>query len=360
MLYLLAILFSAVISVGLTLGVRRLALAFNIVDSPSTDPSRKIHRRPIPLLGGVGVIGTFLLGILGVLVFFPDLLSGSISGSLLIGISIGSLFILIGGALDDRYNLPPLLQLVFPFLASLSVIVSGLDLSFITNPFGGIFSLSGWEFSVWGQAYSGVSILFLLAWIFSVSYTTKILDGLDGLVSGIAVISGIILMFLSLAIGLSDVALLSAIFSGAYLGFLVFNFHPASIFLGESGALFAGFLLSILAVMGSGKVATAFLVLGIPILDMVWTLFRRMVIERKSPFKGDRKHLHFLLLDRGLSQRQAVLTLYLFSGIFGLVALFLQSMGKLVAIIVLIILMILLLELLYFRKGNVDGNGIKS
>ncbi|TSC98465.1 MAG: UDP-N-acetylglucosamine:undecaprenyl-P N-acetylglucosaminyl 1-P transferase [Parcubacteria group bacterium Greene1014_20] len=195
MLYLLAILFSAVISVGLTLGVRRLALAFNIVDSPSTDPSRKIHRRPIPLLGGVGVIGTFLLGILGVLVFFPDLLSGSISGSLLIGISIGSLFILIGGALDDRYNLPPLLQLVFPFLASLSVIVSGLDLSFITNPFGGIFSLSGWEFSVWGQAYSGVSILFLLAWIFSVSYTTKILDGLDGLVSGIAVISGIILMF---------------------------------------------------------------------------------------------------------------------------------------------------------------------
>ena len=149
-------------------------------------------------------------------------------------------------------------------------------------------------------------------------------------------------------------ASIAIIFAGSLLGFLFYNFNPASIFLGEGGSTFVGFMLGVLSIILGAKIATALLVMGIPILDVAWAIVRRLVYHR-SPFKGDRQHLHFRLLDIGLSQRQAVLALYAISAVFGGVAIFLQSYGKLIALIILFILMIIIPAICgqVVRKGKV-------
>ena len=141
-------------------------------------------------------------------------------------------------------------------------------------------------------------------------------------------------------------ALLAITFAGSLLGFLILNFHPAKIFLGESGSTFAGFMLAVLAVVSGGKIATTLLVMGIPLLDMIWVIFQRLR-RRQSPFSSDRKHLHYKLTQIGLSEPQAVLFLYALTGIFGASALFLQSRGKLIALIILIIVMLAIIAALY-------------
>ena len=178
-------------------------------------------------------------------------------------------------------------------------------------------------------------------WMMGMIYTTKFLDGLDGLTSGIAVIGGLTMFALSLTEKVNQpiTAGLAVIFAGAFLGFLIYNFYPASIFLGESGSTLAGFGLGILAIILGAKIATALLVMGIPILDVAWVIVRR-VFYRSSPFVGDRKHLHYRLLDIGLTHRKAVLALYAISALFGFTAVFLQSLGKLIALVILLLLMV--------------------
>jgi len=149
-----------------------------------------------------------------------------------------------------------------------------------------------------------------------------------------------------------ETALLCIILAGVALGFLIFNFHPAKIFLGEGGSTFLGFTLGTLAIISGGKIATALLCMGIPILDVIWVVSRRL-ITKKSPFLGDKKHLHFRLLDIGFSHRQTVLFLWFMSACFGITALFLKSRGKLIALGVLAFIMIvlaLILVWLYRRK----------
>jgi UDP-GlcNAc:undecaprenyl-phosphate GlcNAc-1-phosphate transferase len=138
-----------------------------------------------------------------------------------------------------------------------------------------------------------------------------------------------------------EAALLAFIFAGASFGFLRWNFHPAKIFLGEGGSTFAGFMLGALSIVAGGKIATALLVMGIPVLDVVWVIVRRILFGA-SPFVGDRKHLHFRLLDIGLSQRKSVAFLWLLSLLGGVIALSLQSFGKLIALIVLSLIMLVI------------------
>jgi UDP-GlcNAc:undecaprenyl-phosphate GlcNAc-1-phosphate transferase len=190
-------------------------------------------------------------------------------------------------------------------------------------------------------------------------YTTKLLDGLDGLVSGITVIGSLIIFGIAMSNNVAqyNTALLALMLAGAYSGFLLFNFNPAKIFLGEGGSLLAGFLLGVLAIISGSKVATTILIMGIPILDVIWTIFRRMKAG-KNPFKtADRKHLHFRLLDVGLNQKQAVIFLYFLTALFGSFALFLQTLGKVVTFIILIIVMIILglsLVFIYQCKSKAD------
>jgi UDP-GlcNAc:undecaprenyl-phosphate GlcNAc-1-phosphate transferase len=169
------------------------------------------------------------------------------------------------------------------------------------------------------------------------------------LVTGIAGIGAVVIFLLSLTpqVMQTPTAFLAITLAGALLGFLILNFYPAKIFLGESGSTFAGFMLAVLAIVSGGKIATAVLVMGIPLLDALWVILQR-ISNKQSIFAGDRRHLHFRLLDIGFSEPQAVLFLYALSGFFGATALFLQSMGKLVALGILVGVMVVIISTIFF------------
>jgi UDP-GlcNAc:undecaprenyl-phosphate GlcNAc-1-phosphate transferase len=338
--------------------IRKFSWHYKIVDNPAKRPESKIHNQPIPLLGGMAIFLSFNLVIFLSLKY---LLGGYLLPKYLWGIFFGGLILMIGGFLDDKYNLKPKFQIIFPLLASLSIIVSGIGIEYITNPLGGIFYLQQINinlFSIGGLPYK-ITLLadfFTLIWLMGMMYTTKILDGLDGLVSGITAIGSLIVFCLSLSaeVDQPETAMLAIILAGAAIGFLMLNFYPAKLYLGEGGSLFTGFMLGVLAIISGGKIATALLIMGIPILDLAWVIIRRFVKDKKSPFKtADRKHLHFRLLDVGFSHRQAVLFLYLLTTIFGTCSLLLRGQQKVVALGSLLIVMVLLggfLVILTFKK----------
>ncbi len=329
--------------------VRRFAWNKRIIDDPQKQHSeRKIHTKPIPLLGGLAIFLTFTL-VVAYYAFFTDrLLGGYLLLKHLIGIFMAGGLIMIGGYLDDKKDLPSHKQIMWPILACAVVIGFGIGVDYITHPFGGTLNLDQYQttvFSVSGLPYQVIWLadVFALIWLMGMMYTTKFLDGLDGLVSGICIIGSLIIFFLSLKseVGQRETALLAVIFAGAVLGFWFFNFHPAKSFLGEGGALYCGFILGILSIVSGGKIATALLIMGIPILDVIWVVLRRIFWEKRSPFKtADKKHLHFRLLDVGLSQRQAVLLLYFLTAIFGISGLFLQGKEKFYTLLILAAVML--------------------
>lgn len=342
----------AALSILLTAAVRKVALRFDIVDHPGEE--RKIHTIITPLIGGVAVILAFTIGIA---LYWESLTKGYLLPKHLIGVIGGSIVLLIGGVLDDKYNLKPQYQIIAPVCASVIMVIAGIGIDYITNPFGGVFRLDSiqWEIVRINNipyTLNLIADIFTVLWIMGMMYTTKFLDGLDGLVSGITVIGALILAGLSMTIVVNqpETAFLACIGAAAFAGFLVFNWNPASIFLGESGSLFAGFLLGTLAIISGGKVATAVLILGIPVLDVVWVIGRRLFIEKRSPFQADRKHLHLRLVDSGLSVRQSVVVLYTFSLLFGLSSLFLHSFSKLIALGVLLLVMLFLIK--HITKTN--------
>lgn len=357
--YFLYFVASAILAIALTPLVKRLAYVLGCIDMPGD--VRKIHKKPIPLLGGLSVFFAVII-ILLVYLNFGRPNFDIVPLKFFSAIVLGGLILMVGGIFDDKYTLPPKVLWLFPALAALVVVMFGIGvgITFITNPFGGTIPL---DFLILGVPLPGIIIWF---WMMGMMFTTKLLDGLDGLASGIAGIAGMTMFFLSLTEKVNQpiTAHIAIIFAGSILGYLIFAFNPASIFLGEGGSTFLGFMLGVLAVISGAKIATALLVMGIPVLDVAWAIVRRLYYGR-SPFSADRKHLHFRLLDIGFSQRQAVLILYGISAVFGFTAVFLQSRGKLIALGVLFCLMIFMviaLVLAYKRKyphipGNVDSKG---
>ncbi len=325
---------SIFISVILTYLVKILALKLEIVDKP--DFNRKIHKKPIPLMGGLAVFLSFFILLL---IFKKYLLLGDLNYHHWLGFFIGALFLLIGGLLDDRYNLSPKWQIIWPILSAISVVIGGVSIEKISSPLGGFIFFPFW-----------LSSFIIFLWILGMTYTTKLLDGLDGLASGVSAIGALIIFLFTISSKYyqPDIAIASLIFFCVLLGFLIFNFNPAKIFLGESGSLLLGYILAVLAIISGGKIAIALLVIGLPALDVLWTIIRRF-ISGKNPFKhSDRKHLHHRLIDIGFSQKRAVLFFYMISGFFGFSGLFLQSRGKLWALLFLFFLMILIILFFYF------------
>lgn len=344
MKYLLGVILAFSLTVIFTLLIKKLAVRFNIVDSP-TEP-RKLHQKHIPLLGGVAIFLSFFL-VAGYEWFFTKNLFHFRLAQIL-SLFLGGTILMIGGYLDDRYNLKPKYQIIFPVLAALAIVAGGVTLTKITNPFGGTFALDFW------QAGGRLIIVDFLVffWLMGMMYTTKLLDGLDGLTTGLTAIGSLMIFFLanSQKFYQPEIALLALIFCGANLGFLLFNFHPAKIFLGEGGSLMAGFILGVLAIVAGGKIATTLLVVGIPVLDVLFVILRRL-FQKKSPFTADNNHLHFRLLDIGLSQRKAVLVFYALAAGFGILTLFLQSKQKLIALLLLFILFVIGSLTLVRRRG---------
>ncbi|NTU99367.1 undecaprenyl/decaprenyl-phosphate alpha-N-acetylglucosaminyl 1-phosphate transferase [Candidatus Falkowbacteria bacterium] len=323
--YFLAFLSSFILTAVLTVPTIWLAKKMELIDQPSSE--RKIHRQATPLFGGLAIFVSFFAL---VYLFRSVLLVGNLEPYHYFGFFVGSLFLMIGGFLDDKFNLRPAQQLMFPILAIAALIAGGVHIDKITNPAGGYIYLGYW------------SSLLISLWLIGMMYTTKLLDGVDGLVTGVVGIGGLVIFLFTSTTRYyqPDIALASLLLAGACAGFLVFNWHPAKIFLGEGGSLLLGYILGVLAIISGGKIAVALLVMGIPVLDVVWTILRRLA-QGKNPFKfADRKHLHHRLLDLGLGQRKTVLVFYAFALFFGLSGLFLQSLGKVYALAILLVIML--------------------
>lgn len=328
-----------------TKAVMILAQRYNIVDAPRGE--RKVHTQSIPLLGGIAIYASLALAILFVLLRSNLLTGGEITTMHYAGFLLGGLILMIGGYLDDKYELPPKFSILAPVLAAAIVIGFGIEIEKLTNPLGGILYLESWQ-----------SDILVFVWLLAVMYTTKFLDGLDGLATSVSGIGTLMILLLSLTAAYyqPDVALLSAMVLGAMLGFLFWNWSPAKIFLGEGGSTFVGFTLGTLAVISGGKVATALLVLGIPLLDVFWVILRRYRKGgMKQVFKADKKHLHHRLLSLGLSHAFIVTLYILIASTFGLAALFLQSREKLLAFLLLATLTAIGAGMLVYREKRQES-----
>lgn len=295
---------ATLISLGATPIVRQLAFKIGAVDVPKDD--RRVHKKAMPLMGGLAI---FAAVIISVLIFLP-------LDKTTFSILLGGTLIVISGIVDDLKDMSPKVKLLFQILAGVVLIIGGVKVDFITNPFNGESTLL---YLRW------LSVPITLFWIVGITNTVNLIDGLDGLAAGVAMISSISLMLVASKFGYTEITILSAIVAGACLGFLPFNFNPAKIFMGDTGALFLGFMLAAISIEGVMKsvatiaVIVPILILGVPIFDTTFAIFRRL-LNGQSIMAADKGHLHHRLLNKGFTQRKTVLILYAISSTFGLFA----------------------------------------
>lgn len=274
------------------------------------DGVRKIHDRPIPRLGGLGVFGAFL----GSLLLLALLSPFSLSPFFVLGIGV----IFATGLFDDLFSLPPWGKFLGQCLGALFLLSGGVVIRFFTLPWNHVVYL-GW----FGYPLT-------LLWIVGISNALNLIDGLDGLSGGVGVIAALTLGIIALQEGRVEPALLAFLLVGATLGFLLYNFPPARIFLGDGGALFLGGMLAVISVQGAVKSAAAFtlalpsLILGVPIFDTLFAIVRRR--KNRLPISSpDRGHLHHRLLERGYSKREVVTIFYGISALCGGIAIFVNT-----------------------------------
>jgi UDP-GlcNAc:undecaprenyl-phosphate GlcNAc-1-phosphate transferase len=297
---------------------------FNVVDRPG---GRRAHHDTIPRIGGVAIFAGFMVAVIAAQWLpVPRLDPNEIIR--FTGLVLGGAFIFLCGIADDFLELGPIPQFFAQFSAAAIAITFLIFIEYVYNPFTG-------ERLAWGR---WLTVAITLTWLTLMMNTVNFLDGLDGLASGVCLIAGIML-FINSAFRLEpaqiSVSLLPLALVGACLGFLIFNFNPASIFMGSSGAYFLGYTLGALSIIGGAKLATVLLVMGLPLLDVMWLVVYR-ISQGRNPMHGDREHLHFRLLDMGYSQRWVVLSYYGFCAFFGVLTLITDSrLFKLLAIIIM-------------------------
>lgn len=328
---------SFVLTAALVPAVILVAEYFGIVDEPTG--GRKIHTLPTPLLGGLALFLGFLIPVIIVLMSSDHLTSGQIDLRHYLGFALAGFVLMIGGVLDDKYDLSPKQSVIFPVLAALIASLAGIGVSKITNPMGGAI-----------MVLPLVSGIITFVWLLVMSYATKLLDGVDGLAASVGTTASLVIAALALSkmYFQPDVALLALMFASSLLGFLLWNFPRARIFLGEGGSTFLGFTLGTLAIISGSKIVTLLLVLGIPCLDILHVAFRRWT-EGRAITSGDRYHFHHLLFDAGLSERQVVLVYALFTLPFGSATLFFSHAYKLFILLGLSIIFLGVASLLYHK-----------
>jgi UDP-GlcNAc:undecaprenyl-phosphate GlcNAc-1-phosphate transferase len=311
LLFLITFLIAFVLTILLTPMVRSFAPEMGALDVPS---ARKIHHVKIPRVGGIAIYLGFVVAVLFGILFLGGIRGSVINLRPILGILLGGSLVLLIGLLDDVYGMRPWAKLFFQTLAALTAVYFGVEISFISNPFNGLFALGV------------VSIPLTLLWLVGMTNAINLIDGLDGLAAGVTAISAGTLFFVALRTHQLGAALLMLALCGAALGFLRYNFSPASIFLGDSGSYFLGFILACASIIGVFKTTLVvalivpLLVLGVPIFDTVFAVLRRFK-ERRSLFSADNKHIHHLLLRAGMTQREAVFSIYIVSFILNFVAL---------------------------------------
>ncbi len=318
-IYLAVFIIALVVSLVLTPAAIWLSKKLGIMAMPG---GRRQHGRPVPKLGGLPVTIAYLAGIVVVYQFLPPVGDDSLR---LRGIVIGSLIFFAGGLIDDIWELSPWVQFAIQFLGAAIAMAHIVFIEVFTNPISGE--------TIWVD-WRPLAYLITLLWIVGIVNSVNFLDGLDGLAAGVGTIAAIIFAWHSIRLGQEAVAAFPLAMAGALLGFLPFNFAPARIFLGSAGAYILGYNLATLSILSPAKIATALLVLAIPIIDGLWRAIDR-IRQGRSPFQGDRGHLHFRLADEGVPTAWIVLGYYGLSLAFGLVALFTPGLLKLILLIIL-------------------------
>jgi UDP-GlcNAc:undecaprenyl-phosphate GlcNAc-1-phosphate transferase len=323
--FLLIFIIAFTLALVLTPLASRLGRRLSIVDQPG---GRRAHRGAVPRLGGVALFAAFFVAV-GVAAWQGALTAGYQPDDFtrLNGLLIGGLGAFVFGLIDDRFDLPPWPQLACQFVLSLVALATLLWLERFTLPVFGLVALNDYPWGGW--VYVPLTIL----WMMGMMNTVNWLDGLDGLAAGVGAILCLVLAIHMRSVGQPSVALLPLALLGALAGFLPYNVAPARIFLGSAGAFFLGYALGGLGLIAGGRVATALMVMGLPVVDVAWQIFDRMRHHR-SPGQADRGHLHFRLLDLGLSQRAIVLLYWGFCALFGVLALTVSSrLYKLLALV---------------------------
>ncbi len=292
-----------------------LGIHYGLADQPG---GRRQHGNVISRTGGLGIVAGFFGAIIlsyGILsTIWPIPTADPNEALRLKGVIIGGIWMFSFGLLDDYCELPSWLQYIGYLLSATIAIATLIILERFHNPFNNhLVILSAWF-------YVPVSLF----WITGMIVTVNWLDGLDGLAAGVAAILSAVLAAHMIRMGQYSVAPQALALLGASLGFLVYNLPPAKVFMGSNGAFFLGYLLAALGLIAGARVATVLLVMGLPIVDVAWTIIAR-VRQKVPPSQGDRRHLHYRLQDAGFSNRAIVFFYWGFCGLFGLLALFISS-----------------------------------
>ena len=324
-----------VVSLLLTPFVKKFAIKIGAVDKPN---QRKVHKKLMPRLGGLAIFISFMIGCF---VLIPSYMQPW-------PIIIGGCIIVAIGILDDMFGLPAKVKFVGQIIAALIPVLSGIQIDFVATPSGEII-LFGW----W-------AIPLTVLWIVAITNAINLIDGLDGLAAGVSSIALATISILSLTMGNPVTPLLGLLLLGSTLGFLMYNFYPAKIFMGDTGSLFLGYMISVLSVVGLAKSAAVFsllipmIILAVPIMDTTFAIVRR-IVQRKPLMAPDKFHLHHCMLRLGFSHKQSVIIIYLLSGLFSLTAI-LFTRATIWGASVLIILLLLIIELIVELTGLISTN----
>ncbi|SDJ88747.1 MraY family glycosyltransferase [Natronincola ferrireducens] len=306
--YILAFLIAMSISYILTPYAKKVAYRIGAIDVPKDN--RRVHKKPIPRLGGLAIYVAFMVSSMLMAIMKEEVLS---IDKKFIGIMVGATIIVLIGIIDDSKQISAKYKLAGQILAAVIVVYSGVRIEFITNILNKTTGMS---------ELKQLSVPVTIFWIVGITNTVNLIDGLDGLAAGVSTIAALSLAFVACLNGGVEVTILLMILAGSLLGFLPYNFNPAEIFMGDTGSLLVGFILATISIEGVIKSATTIavaipvLALGVPIFDTTFAIIRRLVNKRPI-MEADKGHLHHRLLDRGLSQKQTVVILYIISIILG-------------------------------------------
>ena len=309
----LAFLMAVTVSFMMTPVVRTFAYKVGAIDVPRD--GRRMHKKPVPRLGGLAIFIGFMVSTLLFVPITPEMRS----------ILLGAVVIVILGVIDDSLALPALFKFVVQIGAALIPALNGVSIYAFSNP--NVFS----ENLYW--VLGRLSLPFTVLWIVAITNSVNLIDGLDGLANGVSTISATTMLVIALLLDETEVSIVLAALVGACVGFMPYNLNPAKMFMGDTGATFLGYILATMSIQGLFKYyavisfVVPFLILGLPIFDTSFAFIRRLA-HGQNPMQADRGHIHHRLIDMGLNQKQAVATLYVISAILGLSAVVLTTGGE--------------------------------
>lgn len=338
---LLALAVAFLISFSATPTVIALAHKIKAIDIPKDE--RRVHKKPIPLIGGLAIFYGFVISVLCFAVIDRQVM----------GLLLGSVIIVTVGVIDDMRDLSAKLKLLFQIVAAAIVIYFGVEIEYVANPFAKWFGPQYINLGLW-------SIPITMIWIIGVTNAVNLIDGLDGLACGVSTIASVALLSMTLLSQNLNAAIITAALAGAGFGFLPYNFNPAKIFMGDTGSTFLGFVLACISIQGIMKmyalisIAVPVLILGLPIFDTLFAIMRR--IAKKKPIMApDRGHLHHRLLDMGFSQRQTVTILYTLTSILCLTAVVMSLKDAMRGLILVFAVLLVLLVSLVVMEPKEDN-----